>query len=144
MRHQLIRAFSGSIHMQRMIYAMLLRERHCAVGTVDTRARSIDKILDLRLLGKLDQITKSNEIGVHIGTRILERVAYTSLSCEIADPINLFFCKYSHEKIIVLEKPLVKGKSRNCLKDRSTSILDRDIIVVVLTIDTHDSIPTSK
>src|ERR1700730_6177402 len=88
MGHLLVCLFRGGIERQGMIVTVGLAKRDLRVGPIDRGCRSHQRVRRRRTAHQFQEIKCSDEIGVEIGTRIIEAVAHSRLRGEMIDRIE--------------------------------------------------------
>jgi hypothetical protein len=72
-----------------MVGWLILAERHGGVGAIDARSAGVGKVSDLGMPACLEDVGEGNDVALHIGMRILNRVAHAGLSGEVDDAVEL-------------------------------------------------------
>ena len=67
----------------RMVDAVLHRERQLAVGAVYRTRRRIDQVHDARVPTALQHVHETDEVRIDVGVRVLERVSHARLSGQV-------------------------------------------------------------
>jgi hypothetical protein len=105
MGKELVALLCGCIEGYGVIHAVIGREGHLLVATVDTRGRSVDEVLNaliltrgrslgssgrgLRVAAGLEDIVEANHVGLDIGIGILDAIAHAGLSGQIHNDIEV-------------------------------------------------------
>ena len=72
MRHQLIGLLARGVERNRVVNVVLFRKWQLGVGTIDGTGGGINKVSDTAVSTALQDMTKSNEVRIDIGRRILD------------------------------------------------------------------------
>ena len=83
MRHQLVRLLRGAVQAERMIDVVGGAERHPGVGAIDRRRRRIDEMAAAVVAAAFQDVEEADEIGVHIGMRVDQRMPDAGLRGEM-------------------------------------------------------------
>ena len=83
--HQFVRFLSGRIEGNRVIHLIICAVRNLFVRTINTGRRSIYQMLHtcltviIRMTASFKDIKKADQVGFHIGIRVGDGIAHTSL-----------------------------------------------------------------
>src|SRR5215510_5390129 len=86
--HQLVGLLARGIKADRMIDAVVDRKRHLCVCTVNAGTTGVDNMLDSVAPGHLEYVQKSDDVAVDVRVRILQAVAYPSLSSQMHNSLE--------------------------------------------------------
>ena len=138
MRHQLVGLFAGGVQADRVVDRVVGGERNLGVGAVDAGRAGVDEVLDAVVAAAFEQVGEADDVGLHVGVRILQRVAHAGLRGEVDDGVEVAFFEqvFGHHAVgdVVFEEAEV-GVGLQLFQSRE---LERRIIVVVEVVDADD------
>src|SRR3546814_7843456 len=105
----------GRVHAHRVVDAVLDRERQLAVVAVDRARRGVDQVLDAVVAAGLEDVHEADDVGVDVGVRVLERVAYAGLGGEVDHPLRL---ERSEEHTSEIQSLMRRSFAVFCLKKK--------------------------
>ena len=89
MRHQLVGLLRRGVEAQRVIHVVVHGEREPRVRPVDGARRREDQVLDGLVSTPLENVEEPDEVRVHVGARVLQRVADAGLRRQVHDADGL-------------------------------------------------------
>ncbi len=134
-RHQLVGLLAGGVQAHRVVDRVVGGERNLGVGAVDAGRAGVDEVLDAVVAAAFEQVGEADDVRLHVGVRILQRVAHAGLRGEVDDGVEVAFLEqvFHHHAVgdVVLEEAEV-GVGLELLQPRE---LQRRVVVVVEVVD---------
>jgi hypothetical protein len=138
MRHQLVGLLGGGIHADRVVDAVVHRERHAGIAAVDRRARGIDEVLHAGMPTALEHVHEADEVAVHVGMGVLQRIAHASLRREVDDAVEAFGREEGFHARPVGDVELDEAESVVRLQAGQPVLLEPDVVIVVEIVQADD------
>jgi hypothetical protein len=143
-RHQLVGFLAGGVQAHRVVDGIVDRERDLGVGAVDRRRAGVDEVLDAVVAAAFEQVGEADDVGLHVGVRILQRVAHAGLRGEVDDGIEVALLEQvlHHHAVgdVVLEEAEV-GVGFQLFQPRE---FERRVVVVVEVVDADDLVAAGE
>jgi hypothetical protein len=79
----------------------------------------------------LEHVHEADDVAVHVGVRILQRVAHPGLRREVDDTLELLFCEQRSHALAVGDIELDEAETCVRLQSRQAVELELDVVVVV-------------
>ena len=101
MGHQLVRLLRCRVQAERVVHVVVDGKGHPGIGPVDRTGGGEDEMLHLLAAAPLEDIQESDEVALHVGVGVFERVADARLGGEVDDDLGpLAFKKRLHGRLI--------------------------------------------
>ena len=91
----------GSIQADRIVHAVVCREWHLLVATINATRRSIDQVCDGIVATSFQNIVEAYHITHNVSIRILYRIAHARLSSQIHYHVKLILSKQLVNRCLV-------------------------------------------
>jgi hypothetical protein len=145
MRHQLVRLLGRGVEAERVIDIVALGKRHAGVAAIDARTRGIDEMLDAVLAAAFEDIRETEQIAVHVGGGMGQRVTHAGLRREMDHPIETTVRKERRHRRPVGDIHLDEAEIPLPRQAMKSVPLEADIVIVIEVVDAEHAIaPTKK
>src|SRR6266404_2871683 len=115
-----------------MVNAVMLRDGHLAVGSVNGTGRGKHKVAQTcSSYASFHQIHKPHEITVHVGEWILQGVTYTGLGCQIYNHLRFEIRNQTAEVSPIGKVQLIKNEPRGLRKPRQPGFFQIRVVVII-------------
>ncbi len=138
MRHQLVGLLARGVEAQRVVDVIVHRERHRGVGAVDGAGTGVDQVLHAVVPAALQDVAETDQVGVDIGRRVLQRVAHPGLGRQVHHPLRAMLAKHPVHRRAVGDVLANLGIARVVLRARQARLFQRDIVIVVEVVNAND------
>ena len=128
--HRLVRLLGRGVERELRVALLALIERHLLVRAVDRARAGHEQMLDSELACTLHHVERADDIGVDIGARVFERIAYSSLRREMDDHVGPLRHGKRVEFVEVLQHPDVRTEMLVLQQHLVPPLLDPDIVVI--------------
>src|SRR5690625_2777807 len=110
MGHELIGLLGRSVKGHRLIDKISFSKRDLVIHAIDRTGAGIDQMLDLMMTTTLQDRHHPDEVAIHIGKGILQRITHTGLGCQMNDLIKALLDKKTRHPLPVCQIKLDKAK----------------------------------
>ena len=93
------------------------------------------------MAASFEDIEKANDIRINIGTRMVDAVTHSGLSCQIYNNIRLKRFEYAINSFFIRQITFDKGKPWKLMENIQPAFFQRNIIIIVKVIQTKDGGP---
>ena len=138
MCHQLVGLLGGRIQADRMVDAVVLRERHAGVAAIHARTAGIHQMRHLVVTAAFEDVHEADDVGVDVGVRILQRIAHAGLRGQMHHAVELLACKQLFHAGAVGHVELDEAEAFLRREARQTRLLESWIVVIVEIVETDD------
>jgi hypothetical protein len=135
-RHQLVRLLRRRIETDRVIDVVVDRERHLRVRPIDGARRGKNKVLDAGLPASLQDVAESDEVGIDVGSRVLQRVADARLRTHVDDRLRSLHAEEARHSRAVCQIEAMEAEARVARQLGEPCLLQPGIVVVVEVVET--------
>ena len=136
--HKFVGFFRCRIQTDRMIHIICRRKRRLLLIAINRRTGSKEQMVHLMMAASFEDIEKANDIRINIGTRMVDAVTHSGLSCQIYNNIRLTRFEYAINSFFIRQITFDKGKPWKLMENIQPAFLQRNIIIIVKVIQTKD------
>jgi hypothetical protein len=142
--HQLVGLLGGGVDAHRVVHAVVLGERHLGVAAVHAGAARIHQVLDLAVATAFQDVHEADQVALHIGLGIDQRVAHAGLGGQVDDLVELLFGKELLHAFVVRhvhfhETEVLVGRQAG-----QAVVLELDFVIVIEVVETNHLIASCQ
>ena len=140
--HQLVRLLGRGVERERMVDAVIDRERQLGVAAVDRARAGVDHVAHAAVAGDLKHVEMADQVGLDVGVRVFDRVTHARLGAEVDDAVELVLPEGLGQPGGVGEILLQEGEAIAAAIDQpvTTVLLQRDRVIVIEIVDPDDAV----
>ena len=141
--HELVGLLGGGVERHRRVDAVLLGERHLLVAAVDRAGAGVDQVLHGVMATGLEDVEEAYKITFQVGTRVLDGVADSRLSCEVYHDVKAVLCEQALDEGGVTKISAHEGEAALGIglgQHAQTRVLDAGVVVAVEVVETDDHV----
>src|SRR5690606_18357593 len=127
-----------------MVHIVVHGERQFGIAPVNRTAGGVGKVLDLVGPAGLQDVQEPHDIGVDVGARVFQAVAYAGLGGQVHDPVGLMAVENAPHGGSVLQARLFKGEVRKGEQAIEPGLLEGGVVVIVQVVDAHHLVAMGK
>src|SRR5690348_2219330 len=128
-RHQFVRLLGRGVQAHRMIHVVAHRERQLLVGAVHRAGRGVDQMLDAIVAAGFEDVDEADQVGFHVGVRVLDRIAHAGLRGEVHHARRFEFGEGVFDGGPILEPGLHERKVFLRRQSRQPRVLEIDVVI---------------
>lgn len=143
MGHELVALLGRRVERDRRVHVVVLAERHLLVAAVDARRRGIHEMLDRVVPAGLQYVEEAHEVTVHIGLRVLYRVAHAGLRGQVHHDVEAVLGEDPLHQGRVGEVTPHEGEAAIGIRlpqHREACLLDARVVVAVHVVQADDDV----
>ena len=131
MGHQFVRLLGRRIEADGVVHVVMDGKGHLRVGPVDGARGRKDQVPDVVMAAPLQDIDEADEVTVHVGMGVRNRIADPGLGGEIDDDLGLLVFKQGFHGPAVGELRPDKAEVLLLFQDGQAGLFEGDVVVVV-------------
>ena len=140
--HQLVGFLRGGIQADRMVHGVLFGERQLLVSAIHRTARRIHQMLDPVVAATLQDRKEAHYIPVHVGQRLLQRVAHPRLGGKMDHPVGPLDGVQLRDPFAIFEIELIEAKAILPLQSIKSGSFHNRIVVAVEVVEPNHLLAT--
>ena len=143
MCHQLVAFLRRCIKRNRIIHAVIRRERHLLVTAIHTRRRRINQMIYRVMTTRFQDMIEANQVRLYIRIRILNRIPHASLRRQIDHHIEMVLLKELVNQPLICQitfhKLILNPCRLSLLNHTQAIVLQRRVIIIIQIIQTYNN-----
>ena len=138
--HQLIGFLGRGVQADRMIHIVMHRKRHLGIGAIHRTGRGVDQMLDRVMTAGFQDIHEADQVGIHVGMGILQRIAHPGLRRQIDHPLGLVLGKNLGQRRPIFQTGPKVGKAGMRLQPGQPRLFQGHVVIIVEVVVADDLI----